>query len=117
MKKVIALAVAAGALAAGTAVMAEPAIVASAGPVYSSTYGPTYSIDAYGRQVYVQPAPQQIVGYDPWGRAVYGAAPVYVNPPVVAYVAPRVYSYNSRDRDGDGVPNWNDRRPNDPRWR
>jgi hypothetical protein len=121
MKKAVALAIAAGALVTGTAAMAVPAVVAGASPMYSDSYGQTYSVDAYGRPVYVQPGyvqpAQQIVGYDQWGRAVYGAAPVYVNPPVVAYVAPRVYSYNGRDRDGDGVPNWNDRRPDDARWR
>lgn len=119
MNKMIALAVAAGALVAGTAAMATPAVVAGATPpVYTNGYGQTYSVDAYGRQVYVQPAPQQIVGYDQWGRAIYGAAPVYVTPPVVAYVSPPTYySYDRRDRDGDGVPNWNDRRPDDSRWR
>ena len=51
------------------------------------------------------------------GTTYYSTAPVY-GP---YYVAPaarvqRVAPYNDSDRDGDGVPNWRDRDPNDPRY-
>jgi hypothetical protein len=49
----------------------------------------------------------------------YSAAPVYgtyyVAPPVAR--VQRVAPYDPNDRDGDGVPNWRDRDPNDARFR
>lgn len=47
------------------------------------------------------------------GATYYSTAPVYVAPARVQRVVP----YNANDRDGDGVPNWRDRDPNDPRYR
>ena len=94
MKKLIATVLAVGALGGVTAAMAEPAVVASAGTtIYTDSYGHQYSLDPYGRQVYIQTAPQTIVGYDQWGRAIYASAPTYVAPQTYAYVAPPVVTY------------------------
>lgn len=59
-----------------------------------------------------------VYGYAP--APVYVAPqPVYVQPRPVYYVQPRHYRHHRyhaprRDRDGDGVPNRYDRRPNNP---
>lgn len=65
------------------------------------------------------------VPYDPYygGGAYYGGqAPYVVEPGASVYIygnsgySRRGY-YRNRDRDGDGVPNWRDARPYDPRRR
>ena len=93
MRKYIATAIAAGALAIGGAASAQdfgsilsnifgfgtssqsssgtPAVVA--GTVYQDQYGRRFYYDQYGQQVYLQDSQQQqIVGYDSWGRPIYG---------------------------------------------
>lgn len=139
MKKFVLTALAAGALAAGTAASAQdlgavlgsilgygqptysygtPAVVAGTQQVYVDTYGRQYYYDQYGRQVYVNNGvqQQQIVGYDQWGRPIYGQ--VYGNS---GYAYGSQYAYGGQyrrwDRDGDGVANRDDRYPDDPRWR
>lgn len=98
MKKFITTAVAACALAAGTAASAQdfgtvisslfgfgtpaypsysygtPAVVAGAQTVYVDQYGRRFVYDQYGRQVYLTSTQQQIIGYDQWGRPVYGSS-------------------------------------------
>lgn len=136
MKKTIAMAVAAGALAVGGAASAQdlgtvisnlfgfgqptytvpavpavpsygdqPAVVASTVPyggrVYIDPYGRQVYMDQYGRQIVAQSNTYGITGYDAFGRPVYGT---------VGNVA-------LNDRDGDGVPNYRDRWPDDPRYR
>lgn len=125
MKKLIATALAAGALAASGAASAQdfgsiianifgigtptynygygtPAVVAPRQQIYADTYGRQFYYDQYGRQVYLNNGTQQIVGYDSWGRPIYGQAGQY------AY---GTRPYNSWDRDGDGVANSRDRWP------
>lgn len=144
MRKLIAAAIAATALGAGTAATAQdlgailggifgygsgtPAVVAGTGStIYQDNYGRRFYYDQYGRQVYLQDQQQQqIVGYDQWGRPVYGqeqqivgydnyGRPIYGTPR--AYVYGGQYpQYSSNDRDGDGVPNWRDRWPDDRRY-
>ncbi len=134
MKKWIAAAAAAGALGiAGTASAQDlgniianvlgfgtpqysynqgiPAVVAPSQPqqrLYSDAYGRQFYYDQYGQQIYVQ-STQQIVGYDQWGRPVYGSAPQY------PYGGGYAYG-NSWDRDGDGIANSRDRWPDDRRY-
>ena len=96
MRKLIATAIAAGALAVGTAASAQdfgsilsgifglggptysqtqPAVVAGTQQVYVDQYGRRFYYDQYGRAVILQDQQQQqIVGYDQWGRPVYGHA-------------------------------------------
>lgn len=126
MKKLIATALAAGALATGGAASAQDigGIVANilglgapqysygygtpgavAGQVYQDQYGRQFYYDQWGRQVFMQSAPQQIIGYDNWGRPVYGNSGVYA------------YGGRGWDVDGDGVANNRDRWPSDPRYR
>ena len=146
MKKFVLTAIAAGALAVGTAASAQdlgsvlgsilgygqptysqstPAVVAGAQQVYTDSYGRQFYYDQYGRQVYVTGSvqQQQIVGYDQWGRPVYGTA----SAGSYAYGANNYpypngdYAYGTGtyrrwDRDGDGVPNSRDRWPDDPRY-
>jgi hypothetical protein len=141
MKKLIVMAAAAGALAVGGAASAQdlgsvvgslfgfgapqqtyrgdiPAVVAGTVP-YGSTvttdqYGRQVYVDQYGRQVLVQPqSTTTIVGYDQWGRPIYGNTTTYGS-----YGTYGNYAYaNPNDRDRDGVVNWNDRWPDDPRYR
>lgn len=89
-----------------------PAVVAGTVPygstVYVDQYGRQVTIDRYGRQVLVQPSTNYgITGYDAWGRPIYGYGSAYGNYALA----------NPNDRDGDGVVNWNDRWPDDPRYR
>jgi hypothetical protein len=150
MKKLIATAFAAGAMTIGGAASAQdfgsviadifgfgtptyshsaPAVVG--GQIYADQYGRHFYYDQYGRQVFVQNTQQQqIVGYDSWGRPVYGNAtqpqpaqritgydswgrPIYGNAGVYAYGN----NNNNWDRDGDGVANHRDRWPDDARYR
>ncbi|MBC5764671.1 hypothetical protein [Ramlibacter albus] len=147
MKKFILTALAAGALAAGTAAQAQDigsiigsifgvpsysygATPATVAQVYTDQYGRRFYYDQYGRQVYMQDQQQQrIVGYDSWGRPVYGSTygygtntqqivgydswgrPIYGNSGTYAYGG----AYSDRDR--DGVPDAYDRYPDNPRYR
>lgn len=138
MKKLIATALAAGALTAGGAASAQnlgdvvlnilgygaptyqtygtPAVVA--GQTYRDTMGRVFYYDQYGRQVYVQQHAPQIAGYDQWGRPVYTApATTYGNSVYGTYGGNYAYGGNSWDHDGDGVANHRDRWPNDRRYR
>jgi hypothetical protein len=51
----------------------------------------------------------------------YGSAPYYGSSGVAVVIQQRsgypysTYGANRRDRDGDGVPNWRDTRPDNPR--
>lgn len=140
MKKTIAMAVAAGALALGGAASAQdfgtvigslfgfgnptytypnygpstPAVVAGTVPygtqIYSDQYGRQFYYDQYGRQVIVQSSNYGITGYDAWGRPIYGTTTYG------SYGTYGTYAY-SNDRDRDGVPNAYDRWPDDPRYR
>jgi len=130
MKKFIATAIAAGAMAAGGAASAQdlgsvianilgfgtptynqgynhgygygtPAVVAPRQQIYADQYGRQFYYDQYGRQVYLNSTTQQIVGYDSWGRPIYGQG----------HYAYGGQSYNAWDRDGDGVANSRDRWP------
>jgi hypothetical protein len=131
MKKFIVTALAAGAMAAGGAASAQdfgsaiaslfgfasptynygytyPGVVATPqARVYSDSYGRQFYYDQYGQQVYLNNS-GQIVGYDTWGRPIYGTPQAY------SY---NYYGYNSWDRDRDGVPNSRDRWPDDARYR
>ena len=94
-----------------------PAVVASSQvQIYSDAYGRQFYYDQYGRQVYLQTTQQQIVGYDTWGRPIYGT--VHSNTGQYAYGGSTYGStYGSTwDRDGDGIANTRDRWPNDPRY-
>lgn len=95
-----------------------PAVVAGAQPygstVYVDPYGRQVYVDQYGRQVQVQPNPygtsvygNVVIGYDAYGRPVYGSSSNY------AYNDRRFYY---RDRDGDGVANVSDRWPDNPNF-
>jgi hypothetical protein len=146
MKKFVLTAIAAGALAAGTAASAQdlgtvlgsifgygqptysqgiPAVVAGTqqGTVYTDSYGRQFYYDQYGRQVFMNNTnTQQIVGYDQWGRPVYGSTSASVYG-ANNYPYPNGnYAYGSGtyrrwDRDGDGIANRDDRYPDDPRYR
>jgi hypothetical protein len=54
------------------------------------------------------------------GRTQYVTSPSYYTPaPTITYSTSPVFGYGSsyayrNDRDGDGVPNWRDRRPDNP---
>ena len=58
-------------------------------------------------------------GGSPYYGSTYGASPYYGSTGVViqqGYGYPYgTYGGNRRDRDGDGVPNWRDTRPDNPR--
>lgn len=139
MKKFVLTAIAAGALAAGTAASAQdlgsvlgsifgygqptysqstPAVVAGAQQVYTDSYGRQFYYDQYGRQVFVTSSvqQQQIVGYDSYGRPIYGQ--VYGNSGTYAYGGQygQYGQYPRWDRDGDGVRNRDDRWPDDARY-
>lgn len=159
MKKFIATALAAGAMAAGGAASAQdfgtvinslfgfgtpsysygtPAVVAGAQTqVYVDQYGRQFTYDQYGRQVYLNSSTQSqvIVGYDSWGRPIYGSAQTYGGAQVYGsnqypytYGSGNTasqypysygnYAYGSRswDRDGDGIANSRDRWPDDSRY-
>jgi len=131
MKKFIATAIAACGLAAGGAASAQdfgsiianilglgqpsynsgygygvPGVAAPQAQIYADQYGRRFYYDQYGRQVYLNTTPQQqIIGYDTWGRPIYGSAP-----------GTYAFGGNSWDRDGDGIANTRDRWPNDPRY-
>jgi hypothetical protein len=95
------------------------------GTVYVDQYGRQITYDRYGRQVIVQQQPSTstygVMGYDQWGRPIYGTttdgATTYGT-----YGSGERYGYGDRyanrswDRDGDGVPNAQDRWPDDPRY-
>jgi hypothetical protein len=147
MKKWIATALAAAALTAGTAAMAQdlgtiigsifglgngtPAVVAGSTTVYQDTHGRRFYYDQYGRQVYMQDPQQQILGYDSYGRPIYSQSqqqqivgydsygrPIYGAPPrAYVYGGGTSGPYARNDRDGDGVVNWQDRWPDDRRYR
>jgi hypothetical protein len=130
MKKLIATAVAAGALAVSGAASAQdfgnillnilglgaptynygnnyPGVVAGQ-QIYQDQYGRQFYYDQYGRQVHINNYNNntaRIVGYDQYGRPVYNNSGAYA------------YGGSSWDHDGDGVANSRDRWPNDPRYR
>ncbi|HEY0824538.1 MAG TPA: hypothetical protein VGD76_12175 [Ramlibacter sp.] len=118
MKKFILSAVAAGALAIGSAASAQDigsvlgAILGAGqqpyGSVYIDRYGRQVGIDQFGRHVLLQS--NGIVGYDAWGRAIYGNVLGSGNRAVDQVVR----SVQLGDNDGDGVLNMHDRLPNDP---
>lgn len=131
MKKFVASAIAAAALAAGGAASAQdlgsiianvfglgtttygtPAVVATqpGQQIYADQYGRQFYYDQYGRMVYLNSQTQQIVGYDSWGRPVYSAS---TQP---YYGSNRYDGRNSWDRDGDGVADVRDRWPSDSRY-
>lgn len=141
MNNFILSAVAAGALALGGAASAQdlgsilgnifgyygnqstPAVVAGTVPhgsqVYVDPSGRQVHVDQYGRHVYVQPNTSNygIVGYDAWGRPVYGTTHVYNQPNVYGDAAYPGYAASpSWDRDGDGIANSRDRWPDDRRY-
>ena len=117
MKKFILSALAAGALAAGSAASAQdlrsmfPGVFGEQPPAVAGAYpyGSVY-IDRYGRQVFVDQYGRHVLqsngnvygstGYDAWGR------PIYNNP----------YGGTYYDRDGDGVADSRDRWPTDRRY-
>jgi hypothetical protein len=126
MKKFILSAIAAGALAAGSAASAQDlgtvlgTILGAgqqqhpAGSVYIDPYGRQVAVDQWGRHVLVQPntGSHAITGYDAWGRPIYERQTL----------ADRLRSINRygesqryADSDGDGVANAQDRWPADPR--
>ena len=123
MKKFILSAVAAGALAAGGAASAQdlggvigsifgfgtPPVALQPGSVYIDQYGRQVAIDQFGRHRLLQSA-VGIVGYDAWGRPVYGNIGARSGN---AAVNATVHAAQTRDNDGDGVPNMYDRMPND----
>jgi len=128
MKKFILTVAAAGALAVGGAASAQDlgAVVTNIlgsfgvptygtqtygnGNVYLDQYGRQVYLDQYGRQVLVQP--NTVYGASVYGTTTYDAygRPIYAPNGNYAYV-------NPRDRDNDGVPNYRDRWPDDPRYR
>ncbi len=123
MKKFILSAVAAGALSVGGAASAQdlggvigslfgfgsPPAAAQPGSVYIDQYGRQVAIDQFGRHRILQSA-VGIVGYDAWGRPVYGnIASRSGNRAIGAAVS----AAQSGDNDGDGVINMYDRMPND----
>ncbi|HEX2546714.1 MAG TPA: hypothetical protein VHL79_17665 [Ramlibacter sp.] len=81
--------------------------------VYVDQYGRQVTMDQYGRHVYVQPSTSYgVVGYDQWGRPVYGNTTT-----TTTYGTTYGYSGRGWDRDGDGVANHQDRWPDDRRYR
>ena len=60
--------------------------------------------------------PGEVIGYDLWGRPIMGSS-VYAGPGGYSYSGSNPSPRTRRDRDGDGVPNWQDRYPDDPRYR
>jgi hypothetical protein len=120
MKKTLLAAIAVGALAAGGAAFAQSTYTLPNGyTVYEDQNGNQMHVDQYGRMMQpntyghmAQPntATHGILGYDAWGRPVYGATQEnYGN----NRARDRV---RNRDRDGDGVANNRDRYPNDRRY-
>ncbi len=123
MKKFILSAVAAGALAVGGAASAQdlggvigsifgfgsPPATVQPGSVYFDQYGRKVLVDQFGRHRLLQ-STVGIVGYDAWGRPVYGNIGSRSGN---AAVNATVLSAQTRDNDGDGVPNAHDRMPND----
>lgn len=85
-------------------------------PVYiqgGATYG-TYGYGAYP-QPYVYPRGYYRPDYHPGYRTLPRAAPPYHGArPHARPVRPAHPGHGAHDRDGDGVPNRHDRRPNDP---
>ena len=121
MKKFILAAAAAAALGAGGAASAQNIgdvlanVLGYGNPVYSNApnatihtdrYGRQYYYDGYGRQVFLQSNP--IVGYDRWGRALYGQRSLIIP-------GGRRDNSTPEDIDGDGVANIHDRNPGDSR--
>jgi len=123
MKKFILSAVAAGALAVGGAASAQdlggvigslfgfgsPPAAVQPGSVYIDQYGRQVAVDQFGRHRILQSA-VGIVGYDAWGRAIYGNIGARSGN---AAVNATVNAAQTRDNDGDGVINMYDRMPND----
>src|SRR4051812_35806565 len=131
MKKFILSVAAAGALAVGGAASAQDLgavvtnILGSFGvPTYGTqTYGNSVYVDQYGRQVYIDQYGRQVLVQpnNVYGATVYGTTqydaygrPIYSPSGNYAYSNPYA---NPRDRDNDGVPNYRDRYPDDPRYR
>jgi len=75
--------------------------------IHTDRYGRQFYYDGNGRQVFLQNNP--IVGYDRWGRALYGHR---------SWAIPGGRRDNSTpdDIDGDGVANNQDRNPGDSRY-
>lgn len=123
MKKFILSAVAAGALAVGGAASAQdlggvigslfgfgsPPAAVQPGSVYIDQYGRQVAVDQFGRHRILQSA-VGIVGYDAWGRPVYGQIGSRSSNSAVRAV---VGAAQAGDNDGDGVINLHDRMPND----
>lgn len=100
-----------------------PAVVAGTqgSTVYTDQYGRHIYYDQYGRQVIQQqnsysnpvilPNPT-IIGYDQWGRPVYGQSQYGTTTRYGNYA----YGTSTWDRDGDGIANTRDRWPDDRRY-
>ena len=102
----------AGSLAAALAMFAAPAQARTDASIYLNFGGPAYV--APQPYVYAQPGhyyQQPSYVYTQPGYVYTQPAPVYARPGHVHYGQHRGYR---RDRDGDGVPNRFDRRPNNP---
>lgn len=123
MKKFILSAVAVGALAVGGAASAQdlggvigsifgfgtPPATVQPGSIYIDQYGRQVAVDQFGRHRLLQSA-VGIVGYDAWGRPVYGHIGSRSGNAAVNAV---VNAAQTRDNDGDGVINLHDKMPND----
>lgn len=121
MKKLMCVAAAAAALVAGSA------FAQSAECQAGSAWGPKPGCDSSGgvpAQVYGNSgwSPDMIYNNNGYGvpYALGALGGVLLNdgrwvPNNYAYNTP--YTRSRRDRDGDGIPNWQDRYPDDPRYR
>lgn len=82
-------------------------------------YGRQLYTDPYGRQLALQVSTPQygnaIIGYDSWGRPIYGSSGMSSFGGQYPYGGQ--YAGRGWDHDGDGVANARDRWPNDPRYR
>ena len=110
MKKVFIAAAALAALAAGGAAMAQGDAQCQVNPASCSNWAnstPTYGYS--GPNVYVQPGVRIAQGAWP-----YAYNRQYAQPQYPQYWQRAPYARTRRDRDGDGVPNWRDRYPDDP---
>lgn len=105
MKKAFIAAAALAALAAGGAAMAQGSAQCQADPDSCSS---TPSYGYRGPNVYVQPGVRIAQGARPYAYNQQYAQPRYRQWQRTPYARTR------RDHDGDGVPNWRDRYPNDP---
>ena len=125
MKKFIYSAVAAAAVAVGGAASAQdlggvlgsifgfgtPPVATGVQPgtVYIDRFGRQVAVDQFGRHVLLQQN-MGIIGYDAWGRAIYGNVGARSSNRAVNEV---VRSAQLGDSDGDGVINMHDRMPHD----